>query len=108
MSSNAVNNDSKIDLNDKEYVDLEDSSMRVYSLLQGRYVSKLFVVDKISDTNFYSVSTDSGLLVKINLKKVRYILKILLHMIIKIIFLEKIRKISPSTAVINSFSIIRN
>lgn len=69
MSSNAVNNDSKIDLNDKEYVDLEDSSMRVYSLLQGRYVSKLFVVNKISDTNFYSVSTDSGLLVEINLKK---------------------------------------
>ena len=66
MLLNAVINDSKIDLNNKEYIDIE-SSIRVYSVHQEKYTSILFAVDRIDATNFYSISTNSGLLIEMNL-----------------------------------------
>lgn len=67
MLLNAVINNSKIDLNNRRYIDLENSSVRIYSIKQEKYVSIVFVVNKIDFTNFYNVSTDSGVLIEMNL-----------------------------------------
>lgn len=67
MLLNAVINNSKIDLNNKKYVDLENSSVRIYSIKQEKYVSIVFAVDKIDFTNFYSVSINIGVLIEMNL-----------------------------------------
>lgn len=67
MLLNAVINNSKIDLNNRRYIDLENSSVRIYSIKQEKYVSIVFAVNKIDFTNFYNVSTDSGVLIEMNL-----------------------------------------
>lgn len=67
MLLNTVDNGFGIDLTERKYIDLEDSSMRIYSILQDEYVSIIFVVDAINASNFYSVSANTGLLIEMNL-----------------------------------------
>ena len=75
MLLNTIINDHKLDLTDRKYVDLDDLSIRVYSIYQDMHVSVMFVVNRISTSNYYNVSIDDGLLVELNLEDGRIFTK---------------------------------